>query len=163
MKLWEKGKLFGLLNIVDIIVILLVLAAVVGVAAKTSVFKKMIVKSTVSHVRTVVYVDDILPVSAAAPQLGDVVREIRSGETLGVIKAINVQDHLEKAFDAQGVWHMNPVPGKKTLVLTLDGDIQAYNHQFRVGQADIKVGSKITISSDLYNFESVIIKVGEIQ
>ncbi len=37
MRLWEKGKLFGLLNIVDIIVILLVVAAVVGVAAKTSV------------------------------------------------------------------------------------------------------------------------------
>ena len=49
MKLWEKGKLFGLLNIVDIIVILLVVGAVVGVAAKTSVLRKMVVKSTVSH------------------------------------------------------------------------------------------------------------------
>ncbi|MGD0153000.1 MAG: DUF4330 domain-containing protein [Thermacetogeniaceae bacterium] len=163
MKLWEKGKLFGLLNIVDIIVILLVLAAVAGVAAKSTVFKKMLVKSTVSHVRTVVYVDDILPVSAAAPQVGDVVRELRSGDELGVVKEIQIQDHLEKASDAQGNWHMNPVPGKKALLLTLDGDLAAYNHQFRVGQADVKVGSKITITSDLYNFEGVIIKVEELK
>ena len=164
MKLWEKGKLFGLLNIVDIIVVLVVLAAVAGVIAKTSVFNKMMVKSTVSPVRVQLYVDDILPVSAAAPQVGDVVREFSSGEELGVVKAINVQDHLEKAADAQGNWHMNPVPGRKTVILILEGDLAAYNHQFRVGQADVKVGSKIRISSDLYNFvDGVIIKVEEIK
>ncbi len=163
MKLWEKGKLFGLLNIVDIIVILLVLAAVAGVGAKSTVFKKMLVKSTVSHVRTVVFVDDILPVSAAAPKVGDDVRVMSGGE-LGVVKEIQVQDHVEKAADAQGNWHMNPVPGKKTLLLTLEGDLTAYNHQFRVGQTDVKVGSKITVSSDLYNFsECYIIKVEELK
>ena len=69
MKLWEKGKLFGLLNIIDIIVILLVVAAVVGVGAKTSVLRKMTAKSTVSLVRTQVFIDDILPESAAVPQV----------------------------------------------------------------------------------------------
>lgn len=162
MRLWEKGKLFGLLNIVDIIVILVVLAAVVGVAAKTSVLKRMIVKTTVSQVRTVVFVDDILPVSAAAPQVGDVVWELRSGDELGVIKEIDIHDHVEKASDAQGNWHMNPVPGRKTVILTLDGDLTAYNHQFRVGTMSVKVGSKITISSDLYQFDVVIIEVEEI-
>ncbi len=164
MKLFEKGKLFGLLNAVDIIVILLVLAAVVGVAAKTSVLKKMMVKSTVSDVRTTIFVDDILPVSAATPQLGDVVMEKNSGEEIGVVKAIQIQPHLEKASDAQGVWHMNPVPGKDTLILTVEGEIPSYNNQFRVGQADIKVGSNIIISSYLWNFSpAVIIKVEEIK
>ena len=83
MRLWEKGKLFGLLNIVDIIVILLVVGAVVGVAAKTSVLRKMVVKSTVSHVRTQVFIDDILPVTAAAPKVGDVVRELQFRRRVG--------------------------------------------------------------------------------
>ena len=52
MRLWEKGKLFGLLNIVDIIVILLVVAAVMGVTAKTHVLRRMAVKSAVVPVRT---------------------------------------------------------------------------------------------------------------
>ena len=163
MKLWEKGKLFGLLNIVDIIVILLVVGAVVGVAAKTSVLRKMVVKSTVSYVRTQVFVDDILPVSAAAPKVGHVVRELSSGDELGVVKDVKVEDHVEKASDAQGNWHMNPVPGRKTVILTLEGDLTAYNHQFRVGTMNVKVGSKITISSDLYQFEGVIIGVEEIR
>ncbi len=162
MKLWEKGKLFGLLNIVDIIVILLVVAAVVGVGAKTSVLRKMTAKSTVSLVRTQVFIDDILPVSAAAPQVGDIVMELSSGEELGVVKEVKVEDHVEKASDAQGNWHMNPVPGRKSVTLTLEGELTAYNHQFRVGQADIKIGSKITITSDLYQFEGVIIGVEEV-
>jgi hypothetical protein len=58
---------------------------------------------------------------------------------------------------------MNPVPGRKTVILTLDGNLTAYNHQFRVGTFDIKVGSKITINSDLYQFEGVIIGVEEIK
>jgi hypothetical protein len=159
MKLFEKGKLFGLLNAVDIIVILLVLAAVAGVAAKTSILKKMAVKTTVSHVRIQVFVDDILPVEAAVPQKGDVVRELSSGEELGVVKEVQVRDHVEKAADAQGVWHMNPVPGKKTVILTLEGDLPVYNRQIRLGTANIKVGCKITITSDLYQFESFIIGV----
>jgi len=163
MKLWEKGKLFGLLNVVDIIVILLVLGVVGGVAAKTSVLRKMVVKSTVSQVRTQVFIDDILPVTATAPKLGDVVRELSSGDELGVVTNVQVEDHLEKASDAQGNWHMNPVPGRKTVILTLDGNLTAYNHQFRVGTFDIKVGSKITINSDLYQFEGVIIGVEEIK
>ncbi len=162
MKLFEKGKLFGLLNIVDVIVILLVVGAVVGVAAKTSVLRKMVVKSTVSHVRTQVFIDDILPVTAAAPKVGDVVRELSSGDELGVVTDVKVEDHVEKASDAQGNWHMNPVPGRKTVILTLDGDLTAYNHQFRVGTMSVKVGSKITISSDLYQFDVVIIEVEEI-
>lgn len=163
MKLFEKGKLFGLLNIVDIIVILLVLAAVAGVLAKSSVLERMMVKSTVSHVRTQYYVEDIIPASAAVPQIGDIVRDIRSGGELGAVKEISVQDYHEQAADAQGNWHMSPVPGKKTVILTAEGEMTKYNNQFRVGQSDIKVGSKITISSDLYNFEAIIIKVEEIR
>jgi hypothetical protein len=162
MKLLEKGKLFGLLNIVDIIVILLVVAAVVGVGAKTSLLRKMTAKSTVSPVRTQVFIDDILPVAAAAPKVGDVVREI-GGQELGVVRDVKVEDHVEKASDAQGNWHMNPVPGRRSVTLTLEGNLTAYNHQFRVGTMNIKVGSKITINSDLYQFEAVIIGVEEIR
>jgi hypothetical protein len=163
MKLFENRKLFGLLNIVDIIVILLVLAAVAGVAVKSSVLDRMMVKSEISHVRTLFYVDDILPVAAEAAQVGDVIRDIRSGGELGVVRGIDIQDHVEPAADAQGNWHVNPVPGKKTVILTLEGDLTKYNNQFRVGQADIKVGSKMTVSADRYNYEGVIIKVEEIR
>jgi hypothetical protein len=58
---------------------------------------------------------------------------------------------------------MNPVPGKKDMTLILEGDLTAYNHQFRAGQTDVKVGSKITINSDLYQFQGVIIGVEEIR
>ena len=79
-----------------------------------------------------------------------------------MVTDVKVEDHVEKASDAQGNWHMNPVPGRKTVILTLDGDLTAYNHQFRVGTMSVKVGSKITISSDLYQFDGVIIEVEEI-
>jgi hypothetical protein len=163
MKVWEKGKLFGLLNIVDIVVILVVVAAVVGVAAKTSVLRKMVAKSTVSHVSIQVFVDDILPEEAAVPQVGDTVWELSSGQELGAVTDVKVEGHVEKASDAQGNWHMNPVPGRKTVILTLDCHLPSYNRQLRLGTMNIKVGSKITIYSDLYQFESVPIGIEEIK
>jgi hypothetical protein len=156
-------KLFGLLNIVDIIVILLVVAVVAGVAAKTSVLKRMVAKSVVSHVSIQVFVDDIMSKEAAVPQVGDAVWELSSGQELGVVTGIQVEDHVEKASDAQGNWHMNPVPGRKTVILTLDCHLPSYNRQFRLGTMNIKVGSKITIYSDLYQFESVPIGIEEIK
>jgi hypothetical protein len=159
MKLWEKGKLFGLLNVVDIVVVLVVLAAIVGVVAKTHVLRKMTAKSAVVPVRTVVYIDDILPVEAQVPKAGDVIREFSSGDELGVVRAIQIEDHREKAADAQGNWHMNPVPGRKTLILTLDGSLTDSSNQIKVGTIDVKVGGKITITSDLYSFQGYIIDV----
>jgi 3D (Asp-Asp-Asp) domain-containing protein len=157
----DKKKLFGVLNAVDIIVILIVLAAVVGVGAKTHLLRKMTAKTTVVPVQTQVYIEDILPSSAAVPQVGDAVNTL-SGDELGVVTNAQIEDYLLQASDAQGNWHMSPVPGRDTLVLTLDGRLTDNNGAFRSGTTSVKVGSKVTISGNLYQFDGVFVQVKEL-
>jgi len=162
MKFFEKGKLFGLLNIVDLIIVLLILGAIWGIFAKTSLLGHIKQNYTVSPVRVLIIVEGVRQYTVDVVKPGDPIKESRSGEQLGVVKEVKVEDHKEKTSDAQGVWHMSPVPGKKNIYLTVEGNLKAYNDEFKVGQTDIKVGTKITLKSKLYNFEGFILKFQEI-
>ncbi|MGB9791725.1 MAG: DUF4330 domain-containing protein [Thermacetogeniaceae bacterium] len=159
MKIVERGKLFGCLNVFDVIILVLILGALVGLFAKTAALKKMMKDYTVSHVRTVLLVNNVYPEQAEAVKPGAVVSELRSGETIGVVKDVEVRDYMERAADAQGNWHWSPVPGKKDVIITLEGDLKSYNGFLRVGQVNVAAGCKINITSPGFGFEAQVLKV----
>lgn len=159
----EKGRIFGFLNIIDLIIILLLLGAIWGIFTKTAVLKRLGKNYTVSRVQIVVLVENVRQYTVDVVKPGDVIKELRSGEQVGVVKEVKVEDYKEKAPDAQGVWHLSPVPDKKNIYLTLEGNLKAYNKEFRAGQTDVKVGTKINLKSTLYNFESFVLKVQELE
>ncbi len=163
MKIIEKGKLFGYLNIFDVVIVLLILGAVGGLFAKTATLKKMMKNYTVSRVQTEVLASNVYPEQAEAVRPGAVVSELRSGEALGVVKEVRVEDYMEKAPDARGAWHWSPVPGKKNVIVTVEGDLKSYNGFFRVGQVNVAAGCKIDITSPRFGFEAEILKVDVLQ
>ncbi|HHW40028.1 MAG TPA: DUF4330 domain-containing protein [Syntrophomonadaceae bacterium] len=163
MKILEKGKLFGCLNIFDVVIVLLILGAVGGLFAKTATLKKVMKDYTVSRVRTVLLVNNVYPEQAEAVRPGAVVSELRSGEALGVVKDVRVKDYMEKASDAQGNWHWSPVPGKKDVFITVEGDLKSYNGILRVGQVNVAAGCKINITSPGFGFEAQVLKVDVLQ
>lgn len=159
MKVFEKGKLFGYLNIFDVVIVLLILGALVGVFAKTAALKKMMRDYTVSHVRTVLLVTNVYPEQADAVKPGAVVSELRSGEAIGVVKDVQVRDAMERASDAQGNWHWSPVPGKGDVFITVEGDLKSYGGFLRVGQVNIAAGCKLNITSPGFGFEAQVLRV----
>ncbi len=163
MKIIEKGKLFGYLNIFDVVIVLLILGAVGGLFAKTATLKKVMKDYTVSRVQTVLLVNNVYPEQAESIRPGAVVSELRSGEALGVVKEVRVKDYMEKAPDAQGNWHWSPVPGKKDVFITVEGDLKSYNGFLRVGQVNVAAGCKINITSPGFGFEAQVLKVDVLQ
>ncbi len=159
MKLVDRGKLFGCLNAFDVIILVLILGALVGFFAKTAALKRVMRDYTVSRVRTVLLVNNVYPEQAEAVKPGAVVSELRSGEALGVVKGVEVRDYMERAADAQGNWHWSPVPGKKDVIITLEGDLKSYNGYLRVGQVNVAAGCKLNITSPGFGFEAQVLRV----
>ncbi|WP_194174818.1 DUF4330 domain-containing protein [Desulfofundulus thermobenzoicus] len=159
----EKGRFFGVLNIIDLLIILLVLGAIAGIFAKTSVLKRINRNFTEVPARMQLIVENVRQTTADAVKPGDIIKEVRSGEQLGVVKEVKVEDYKEKAADSQGNWHMSPVPDKKTIFITLEGNLKSYNNEFRAGQTDIKIGSKVNVKSNMYTFEGYILKIETIK
>jgi hypothetical protein len=105
MKFFEKGKIFGLLNIIDLIIILLILGAIWGVFAKTSLLGRIKQNYVVSPIQVLIIVENVRQYTVDVVKPGDLIKESRSGEQLGVVKEVMVEDYKEKA-----VWRMSPVP-----------------------------------------------------
>lgn len=159
MKLVEKGKLFGYLNIFDIIIILLIAGAAAGLFAKTTLLKKMVRDYTVKPARVELLVENIYPQEAAEIKPGAQVTELRSGELLGTVREVRVDYYRDKAADSQGNIHWSPVPGKRNAIITVEGNLKSYNGFFRVGQVNIGAGAKINITSPAFAFQAEILRV----
>ncbi|RJQ24500.1 MAG: DUF4330 domain-containing protein [Peptococcaceae bacterium] len=155
----DRGRLFGLINIIDLFVVLIVLGVVWGLLTRTAVLERLNRSYAEKPVEILFLVENVRQYTVDAIQPGEVVRELRSDETVGTIRTVEVRDYKEKVPDLEGNWHMSPVPGKKELFITVEGRLKEYNGAFRVGQSDIKVGSKVTLKGKRFNVETFVLKI----
>ncbi|RJQ29377.1 MAG: DUF4330 domain-containing protein [Peptococcaceae bacterium] len=155
----DRGRIFGLINIIDLLVILVVLGVIWGLLTRTAVLERFNRSYEEKPVEILFLVENVRQYTVDVIQPGEVVREFRSDETVGTIKTVEVRDYKEKAPDAAGNWHMSPVPGKKELYITVEGRVKEYNGVFKVGQSDLKVGGKITLKGKRFNVETFVLKI----
>jgi hypothetical protein len=158
-----KGKLFGRLKAIDVVIILLVLAAIGGLFAKAILGSKISQTAqayVVKDVQIQILAADIYPAQAEAIKPGAAVIESHSGIVLGAVKDVQITNHFDRAADAQGNYHWSGVPGKRDAVISVAGKVKTYNGFFEVGEAYVAAGAKLDIASPAFVFSNVnILKV----
>lgn len=157
----DRGRLFGLINVIDLLVVVVVVGVVWGLLTRTAVLERLTRSYVEKPVEILFLAENVRQYTVDAVQPGEVLRELRSDGEVGTVKTVEVRDYKEKAPDAEGNWHMSPVPGKKELYITVEGRLKEYNGAFRVGQSDIKVGSKVTLKGKRFNVETYVLKIQE--
>lgn len=133
----EKGRLFGVINIVDVIVIILAIVIVCGVYVKFSHNDRT--SATVSSLQTVTYQLQIKTVRSGIAenlQPGDKIWDQENDVELGTIKEVNVTDaKLPKAL-LDGSVAEGSVQGRYDVVLTIEGNCQIVNGRYYINKSD---------------------------
>lgn len=117
----EKGRLFKKINLIDLLIILIVLAAGIfvfykfGKANITTVFEK---KEPVILTFTVESVPDY---TANAVKEGAVVTDKVSSAQLGKVTKAVVGPDISYAYDNSGRWVQSSKPGYASIELTVEG------------------------------------------
>lgn len=133
----KKGKLFGLINIIDLAV-LLALIAIVAVGLKrmegpqvsATINKKGIVTYEISDVRQVT-VDNI--------QEGDPLYHYDKNVYIGDILTKEVRPYTEEV-EYEGQWINAEVPGKFSVIIEVDAEVQENDQFYTVGGEQTRVG-----------------------
>lgn len=154
-----KGRLFGKINIIDLLIVLLVIAIAGGIylvffsgsdkqAAETS---KVVYDFEITNVNKD-FVDAINP--------GDPIRDSTRGNELGTVvskesrKATMLNEDL-----INGRYIIADVPNAYDVVITIEADADITPANIIVGGAEIKVGKKFFIKGKGYANQGFVTKI----
>ena len=157
----SKGKLFGKISIIDLVIVLVVIAAIAGVGYKLTQ-SKVASGATEHDIKTVLYLDELYTPVAETLKAGDVVKESIQGANFGKVTDIKLDKSVSWYPNTQGAVVKSSKDGYNSVTLTIQGkgivgtngvSIGNYNYyigktlEFRVGNTAIY--AKITAISKI--------------
>lgn len=135
----KKGKLFGLINIIDLIFILIVIVAIVGGAKKLGGTRIVNEGTKKGQVTYMVY--NVRKVTADNIRIGDQLRHYDKGTYIGEIVDKKVEAATQKT-DWQGKWTNAELPDRYTVFITVDCEIGENDQTYTVGGEQTKIGGE---------------------
>lgn len=158
----EKGRLFGKLNIIDLLIVLIVVGGLVGVGWKMGLVKNL-GNQTVSVKKPIVriWVKKVSNYTADAivASKGDNLSDIKTNETIGKIIDVDVKPSRETAADSTGKWVLSEVPEQKDVFITMEATSSLVNGNVKLSSKDAKVGAELIIKGTKFQATSYVIGV----
>jgi len=117
----RKGKLFGIFNILDIIIILFIIAAVAGVIFKSNMLDVIRSGSNDDNIEFKVRISGVRDFTCDALEVGDKIYDSETGAELGVITNKEVSEFMTRIDQLDGTIILTPSPILKNVVITVEG------------------------------------------
>ncbi len=156
----EKGKLFRVINIIDLVVVLAIIAiAFVGVY-KTSVMKKVNVLDNKKAYQMQILIKSVLPEMVEQVASGDTFLEDSSNNVLGQIKKVEANVTKNEVQTSDGRVVVAEVKNRRDVILTVNGEGMFDDVKgLTFGNKDWQAGGAIVIKSNKVKFLGNIYKI----
>lgn len=141
----KKGRLFGLINIVDLLIIILLLA-LVAVGVKRFGNKAAVGEATTKKGVITAEIKDVRDVTAKNVKVGDPIYDYDKGTLIGKILTAEVEPYKDET-EYQGKFFNSEVPGKYRVIMTIDADVKETQDFYQVGTEQIRVGAEMRIKN----------------
>lgn len=151
----EKGKVLGLINIVDLIILLVVLLVAAGAAYK---FTHKSAQGKPVTVEFQVMVPHVRPELAQAVKVGD--KMVQGGSYTNVtVKSIDLKPGYSINIDARGQRVESYDPYLKDVYVTNTGTTVLSSAAITMGGQEVRVGKEYYVKSRDYEFKGTVTKV----
>lgn len=141
----KKGRLFGLINIVDLLIIVLLLA-LVAVGVKRFGNKAAVGEATTKKGVITAEIKDVRDVTAKNVKVGEPIYDYDKGTLIGKILTAEVEPYKDET-EYQGKFYNAEVPGKYRVIMTIDADVKETQDFYQVGTEQIRIGAEMRIKN----------------
>lgn len=157
----KSKKLFGIFNIVDILLILLLIAAG-GIGAKLFLGGGTEQAAEQKSYSYVVLGQEVLEETADFPVIGGNAYNSSTGVYLGQVTKVESEPHTETIYHAaSGSYQKVSVPEYCDLSLTITGNGTETERDIIVEGTTVKVGKELNVKGKGYAFKGYIVEVRE--
>lgn len=152
----NKGRIFGLINIIDLLVILVILAVVTRFG--TGIHQSS-AGSQVKEIEAILYVKEVKDATANVIKVGDTVKETKTNGVLGKVTDVEVKpsETLVETADGRIVVYPNPV--LKDVYITVKGTGSVNENAIVLGSNEIRIGTSLQIKTNIYSVTSTVIEI----
>lgn len=152
----KKGKLFGLINIIDLLFLVILLVALVGGYMR---FKdSSIVAESTNKGKITLMVEEVRQPTIDNIKVGQDIYHYDKGIYFGKITSTSVRPFKEP-IDLEGEWIDAEVPGKYTVYVDLDVEITQNEKSYMIGGEEIRVGNSYRVKSKTSTFTGVCVGI----
>jgi hypothetical protein len=150
----EKGKLFGLINLIDLLIILF-LVAVFALGAKIIFFQPKVHKKAVVIIR----LKNVSAEGANSIKKGDKVALEITGPIVGTVVDVKVKPAQIESPDYSGQIVLSQSKLNKDVDVVIEGDATINKRSIKLNGVEVKAEMKRTLSSKKYEIPGQIISV----
>ena len=154
----EKGKLFGIINVIDLSVLLILGVLVLGGVSRMK--KQPVIVSDTSKGIITFEVSDVRQASVDKVQVGDPFFHYDKGSYIGKIVEVSSSPYKEP-LEYEGKWINAEVPDKFVITFKVEADVKdspdvvvAGGEQIRVGAQERYKNKKIAFFATIMNVET---------
>lgn len=155
----EKGRLFGKLNIIDLLIVLIIFAGIFGINYKLGFIKQIGAGDSQKRAEVKLWVKNIAPYTVDAISEGDAVKEVKSNTVIGKIIKKEVRPTKDVGTDASGKWVISEVPERYDVFITLETSTSTVNQDIKLGSKEAKVGAGLDVKGPKFQVTSYVIGV----
>lgn len=154
----NQGRLFGKINLIDVLLILVILAAVAfGVYKMTQ--GEVVINAPEKNVTVQFYGNALYPFVIQNIKEGDTIRSLDTNDVIGKIVKIEVGDAINLVSTADGRTVISTIPDKYSVYITVEGKASLVNNIPHAGNTPLLVGHELKIKGTSFTMFSVIAKV----
>lgn len=151
----EKGKVFGIINIIDLIILLLIVLVGAGAAYK---FTHKTAQGEIKTVEFEVMVPCVRPELAEAVKVGD--KMVQGGSYTPVtVKSVDIKPGLSVNLNAQGHKVISYDPYMKDVFVVNEGKVNISSATITMGGQEIRIGKDYYVKSRDYELKGTIMKI----
>lgn len=157
----DKGKVFGLINIIDLIVLIFVVALVLGGAYRIYGPRQNgdIFQQEGDAVQLKGRVFDVSQYTTNVIQKGDILIDTAARLPFGEIISVETVPHRRLVDTAEGKVMLSEVPERFDVILSIKGRAQLSEYAIRIASHDVRVGSRIVLGARDYMIATTILRV----
>ncbi|WP_066495994.1 DUF4330 domain-containing protein [Abyssisolibacter fermentans] len=157
----NKGKLFGLINVIDLLVLLIIVLAVGGVGYKLKNRPTSLGGSNTQKVTLSVEVSGVRQATVDGMQEEDKLFHYDRGNYFGQIKKIEVLPYKEAVATSEGKVVLADVPEKFNVFLEVESDAAISDSLVVVGGEHTRIGSQFRLKNKKIAVFGTVLKIDE--
>ncbi len=159
----EKGKLFGLINIVDLMVVIVLLVVVVFGAYKLMGFNntgKLAEIGITTHKATITFeVREVRDFTINSVVIGEALKDYSKNADYGTITKVDVKPATRLLETDDGRIVEAEVPGKYNMVIYAEGIANVSHTSILMAERDVRIGYEFDIKGKKFKTKGTIIGI----
>lgn len=156
----SKGKLFGIINVIDLTLILLIIILIGGGVYKLDSLKSLSIEDQ-KQIRVFIEFEEENKGLIDAIQEGDVLLDSVRGTEIGKVVDKTVTPHREHVIGKDGKVEYKEIPGAFDGEIKLNSMALINEDGYLVGTKPLYIGSEIRLKSTKYVFDCKVSNIEE--